>query len=645
MGGVREDPPADLVAGRYRPRQLVGAGGMGTVWRATDELLGREVAIKRVRLGDLPPAQVAAARERTMREARIAAALHHPHVVSIFDVVVEDDEPWLILEFVDSRSLGGVLDERGPLPPAEVAAIGAQVAGALAAAHEAGIVHRDVKPDNVLIDRSRTRRPGERVPLVKLTDFGIAHIADAPTITASHLLTGTPAYFAPETARGQGTDPRSDVYALGATLYTAMEGHPPFGSGDDNVLGLLSRIARGDVPPPRRAGPLTDLLRRLMADDPDARPTAAQAHLELDRLSDTRTSAAATVVGPAAPTAPVDTLVTAPVPRRRRMAVAVVGVLTMAAAAVAVTIAAFTPDPPGSARPASGAAATGAPAANGGTVAIADPEIADPCSLMDPDALAEYGSTALDRHNATFAGCRIDIVRPGGSRVSVAAMFENAQEVVLATDGTEGQMRGFTVLRFPHGGSLCQRRVLLADGNGVLLTATAHDPAADTGALCAIAESGMVTVVDRLTEGGLGVRARLDAASPLAGIEACTLLAAPDLAGIPGLSPGRPRFAGWGCIWSTNTAPRLDIHLWYMRRPPLVPDDGVAADFAGRPGTVRAGAGHCLVQFVQRRYAAGGTDRVETVALTHYGSGSPDDLCRTATALATAAATKLPLPT
>lgn len=222
-----EDVPA-VVAGRYRLGEVLGAGGMGTVWRATDEVLGREVALKRVRLGELPPVDVAVARERTMREARIAAALHHPHIVSIFDVVLVDDEPWLVLEYLPARSLGDVLHEHGTLPPADVAAIGAQVAAALAAAHGAGVVHRDVKPDNILVAHRPT--PGTPGPLVKLTDFGISHAVTAPAITATEVLTGTPAYFAPETARGEGTDARTDVYSLGASLYAATEGHPPFGT-------------------------------------------------------------------------------------------------------------------------------------------------------------------------------------------------------------------------------------------------------------------------------------------------------------------------------------------------------------------------------------------------------------------------------
>jgi serine/threonine protein kinase len=275
-----EEPgPGNLVAGRYRIDELIGRGGMGTIWHAVDELLDREVAIKRIRLDTEPGADDALARERMLREARIAAKLHHPHIVSIFDVI-ERDDPWLILEYVPSRSLASILTERGRLPPGEVAAIGAQIADALATAHRAGVVHRDVKPDNILITHpvEDVNSPGQNHPTAKLADFGISHATNTPTLTATGILAGTPAYFAPETARGEGNDPRTDVYSLGATLYAATEGNPPFGRDTENILALLTRIARGGAPPPQHAGPLIDLLQQLLHDDPGTRPTAVQAH-------------------------------------------------------------------------------------------------------------------------------------------------------------------------------------------------------------------------------------------------------------------------------------------------------------------------------------------------------------------------------
>jgi serine/threonine protein kinase len=268
------------VAGRYRLLERIGGGGMGAVWLASDELLGRQVAVKQV----LPPptadeTAVAQQRQRALREGRIAARLSHPHAVAVYDVAVEDGAPWLVMEYLPSRSLAEVLHEDGVLPVDQVAQVGAQVADALAATHAAGIVHRDVKPANVLIGR------GPRVEgLVKITDFGISHASDDVTLTQTGQITGTPAFLAPEVARGGEVTPESDVFSLGATLYTCLEGHPPFGM-DDNALRLLHRVAGGEVIPPRRAGSMSGTLTRMLAADPADRPTTTEARDELARLA------------------------------------------------------------------------------------------------------------------------------------------------------------------------------------------------------------------------------------------------------------------------------------------------------------------------------------------------------------------------
>jgi tRNA A-37 threonylcarbamoyl transferase component Bud32 len=272
--------PGHLVAGRYRLLERIGGGGMGAVWLASDELLGRQVAVKQV----LPPPTadetvIAQQRQRALREGRIAARLSHPHAVAVYDVALEDGAPWLVMEYLPSRSLAEVLHEDGVLPVDQVAQIGAQVADALAATHAAGIVHRDVKPANVLIGR------GPRVEgLVKITDFGISHASDDVTLTQTGQITGTPAFLAPEVARGSEVTPESDVFSLGATLYTCLEGQPPFGM-DDNALRLLHRVAGSEVIPPRRAGSMTGTLTRMLAADPADRPTTTEVRDELARLA------------------------------------------------------------------------------------------------------------------------------------------------------------------------------------------------------------------------------------------------------------------------------------------------------------------------------------------------------------------------
>lgn len=267
-----------LVAGRYRLGERIGAGAMGIVWRARDERLRRTVAVKQllVRPG-LDAVGTEEARSRAMREARIAARLQHPNAVTVYDVAEHDDQPWLIMEYVPSRSLGAELAERGPLPPYRVARIGSQVAAALAAAHDAGVVHRDVKPGNVLIAADGT---------AKITDFGISRAVDDVVLTATGLLSGTPAYLAPELAQGGLPVSASDVFSLGSTLYAAVEGQPPFGTGD-NPLALLHTVAAGAVTPPRNAGPLTEVLMSLLAREPDARPTMREAADRLAAVADT----------------------------------------------------------------------------------------------------------------------------------------------------------------------------------------------------------------------------------------------------------------------------------------------------------------------------------------------------------------------
>jgi tRNA A-37 threonylcarbamoyl transferase component Bud32 len=272
--------PGRLVAGRYRLISQIGGGGMGTVWLARDELLGRQIAIKQVLSpSTVSPKEADQQRQRALREGRIAARLSHPHAISVYDVALEQGQPWLVMEYLPSRSLAAVLAEDGILRVSLAAQIGAQVADALAATHAAGIVHRDVKPANILIGQG-----GRIEGLVKITDFGISHASGDVTLTQTGQITGTPAYLSPEVAQGREMTEASDVFSLGATLYACLEGQPPFGM-EDNALGMLHRVAGAQITPPKRAGILTRPLLRMLAADPADRPTMAEVRDELATLA------------------------------------------------------------------------------------------------------------------------------------------------------------------------------------------------------------------------------------------------------------------------------------------------------------------------------------------------------------------------
>lgn len=261
----------ETIAGRYHVQRAVGRGGMGTVWLCRDELLGREVAVKEV--GTFP-GETTPDLARALREARSSAALNHRNVVSIYDAVEEGDHIWLVMEYVPSRTLSQILAQDGPLPPERVAWIGAQVAAGLAAAHARGTIHRDVKPGNILVTTD---------DLAKVSDFGIARTHGDATLTESGLVTGTPTYFSPELAQGAEPSPAADVWALGATLFAAVEGHPAYPS-QVNPIATLATIAAGPPPRPVQADFLTAPINRMLDPEPASRWSMDDAAHSLRRL-------------------------------------------------------------------------------------------------------------------------------------------------------------------------------------------------------------------------------------------------------------------------------------------------------------------------------------------------------------------------
>ncbi len=270
------------IAGRYELGAQLGEGGVGIVWRAEDTLLGRPVAIKEV---ELPPAvreeQRAALRARVIREARAAARLSHPGAVTLFDVVQDSGQDYIVMELVEGPTLDQFVADRGPLEPRQAAVVGLRLLATLEAAHRAGIVHRDVKPSNVLVREDGT---------TKLTDFGTASLTGDPELTATGVIVGSPAFMAPEQIKGLQAGPPTDLWALGATLYFAVEGEPPFKSSKAQ-FEVLSAIVNDPPRQARRLGPIAPVVEQLLSKDPDCRPRSADVWYGLRRVA----------AGPAAP--------------------------------------------------------------------------------------------------------------------------------------------------------------------------------------------------------------------------------------------------------------------------------------------------------------------------------------------------------
>lgn len=321
-----------MIAGRYRITGRLGRGGMGTVWRAEDELLRRAVAVKELHLPDvgLTERESSSQTERALREARSVARIRHPHVVVVYDVQEHDGRPWIVMELVDGRSLADVLAEDGPLEPREAARIGAAVAGALSAAHDREVQHRDIKPANVLIESATGR--------VVLTDFGIARVAGSATLSETGSFVGSPEYTAPERMSGSAAGPASDLWSLGALLCAAVDGESPFHR--ESIGEIVHAVAIDDIRPPEAAAPLLPVVHGLLERDPERRMAAAEVETLLMAYAET---------GDPPPPREVDTVPTdMPLPpeepnrrggaRRTLAAVAAVTLLAVGAGALAAVL-------------------------------------------------------------------------------------------------------------------------------------------------------------------------------------------------------------------------------------------------------------------------------------------------------------------
>ena len=459
--------PLQVIAGRYRVERSVGQGSMGTVWLCRDEVLHRPVAVKQI---GILPGDTADHARRAMREARTAAALNHRNAVSIYDVVEHENAPWLVMEYVPSQTLAEVMED-GPLSAPRVAWIGAQVAAALASAHALGIIHRDVKPGNILIGED---------DLAKISDFGIARMAHDEQLTQTGMMTGTPAYFSPELARGAEPGPESDVWALGATLYAAVEGRAPYGRRA-NPIATLQAITSEEVDHPRQAAYLLGPIGHMMDRDPSSRWTMARAETVLrelvERPDSTPVTGAVPVpapptgppAGPPAgpPTAPTTGPASAPAPATGRswvlpVALALAALLLLGIGGYFLVTTQNTDEPSANRSPAAGNGSAGAspsePATEDGP---SDPEAAQvetietyfetvPSDLdagwamLSPSMQQRVGRDSYDGFWSTIEAVQVADVQPlGGNLVAAKVTYtgtdgsvrEEQQQIALVDDG------------------------------------------------------------------------------------------------------------------------------------------------------------------------------------------------------------------
>jgi hypothetical protein len=597
-----------VIVGRYRLEEQIGAGGMGTVWRATDQELDRVVAMKRAHSVDGDDTGSG----RLRYEARIAAGFQHPNIVTVFDVVTEDTDRWLVMEYVPSRSLAEILAERRTLPPAQVAHLGEQVAAALAAVHEKGVVHGDIKPGNVLVTTSG---------IAKLTDFGVSRtVWGEITLTSTGPVMGTPAYLAPEVLDGQQPTAAADVFSLGATLFAAVEGGPPFGSGE-NPLVALRRAALGDAEPFRLAGPLQPLLATMLAREPNSRPGAELARRLLHEIVTDRGTPA-----PPLPSRPA---------RRswlsRRTAAVGAGVLVVAALLVGFLVI----------RPAA------QPAAGSASATIGDPRTADPCGLVNPSTLARFGGDDVDPAYGNFDRCDV-LVQAGGGTVDVEDQFLSSSSPA-PLPGTVQRIGAVGVVRgtLDIANAECLRTILLTDQNRILVQAhvTSDKSTAD---LCAMAESATTTAVGVLNKSGVPRRKTTPDPHSLSTVDACHLLNASDLAVVPGIDATQTDagFGDWECSWTSNST-NTTVDVRFDRNTPLTAADGTQIQTGSRPAFVMPaddGPGTCAVEIEHRTYTNTNSDQISEIVRITVAGGSQlqSQLCGTATQLANSAAAKLP---
>ncbi|MBF6454712.1 serine/threonine-protein kinase [Nocardia cyriacigeorgica] len=583
-----------LIAGRYRLIEQAGAGGQAVVWRAHDEELDREVAIKHAR---------AVNAEVLRREARLLARVRHPHVVQVFDVARQDGELWLVMEYV----AGQTLVQLGALPPEQVARFGAQLAGALAAVHEAGVVHRDLSPANVLISADGRAR---------LSDFGISRdVHGDVTLTGAVLVPGTPGYLAPEIANGGRPSCASDVFALGATLYAAVEGRSPFGSTDENPMALLRRAMDGDVASSRRAGPLAPVLAQLMRVSPTQRPTAEQAQRMLSGVAEQSARGRT-----------VSSIRWRAVFGARALRISLI-LATVGALALWAGLRWWPASPP---------------VEQGHRLDLGDPRTIDPCSVADPDSVARFGPVQVEADLGNFNRCDLMIRPVSGKEVNVQISFENPTH--LEPEGRIERVGDLEIVRITERSDQCERTVLLPDRHQIQVKALTN---VGGEALCEVAEAATTGVVHKLTRHGIVRRTGPVSSDSLFNLDACTLPSLEGLSQYPGVDALRPEvgLGRWLCRWSSTTSPG-SLAVFFDRNPPLNASNGRPLNLAGHRSFLSVngfGSNTCRIDIVHREYTTEySRTAMELVLVVVAGPQPAERRCEIATRVAESVASALP---
>jgi eukaryotic-like serine/threonine-protein kinase len=591
MTTLRRVRTGDVVAGRYQLEDARGSGSGGVVWTAFDRKLKRTVALKR-------PHAVARDTDRVQfrREAQTAAQVHHPNAISVFDTV-DAGECWLVMEYLAAESLDKVLADNGPLPPERAARIGLQIAGALVAVHARKIVHRDVKPGNILVTDD---------DLAKLTDFGIS-IWREVTRTDDGKISGTPAYIAPEVAGGQPASEASDVFSLGAPLFAAVEGTPPFGTGAPHEM--LQRARDGEMLPMRHAGSLALLLADMLAPNPAKRPTADQVRQRLQKF-----------VGDwEPPPSQVAAAVRTPVWRRLRYPVLIAAALVVAVSAAGFAVVdsrsdsaeAFGPD------------------------LIGDERTADPCALLDQDPLRRFGPTQLYPAEGNFNRCDVMVNAGGMEPVDVEVQLLRRKQHPVRGEPFEDEGS-------PDDDE-CALPVMVDDQYGIQVSAKVPNPPVN---LCTVADAAKDTAERVLRQGPLPRRTPPFPAESLAHVDACSLLDSTALAAYPSIDPATKArgFGNWGCKWY-SMADRIGVHLRYDQHSALVPVDGKTIQLGDHEAYVAPNTDSsvkCTVSVRHRPPNPTPRTTIDLMVLTVTGDRPGAEYCSMATSLAAAAAAKLP---